>query len=46
VAAAAGTVYFGTHSTVKDVGGALYMAGWLFLPAAALAWLLPEEKGR
>lgn len=46
VAAAAGTVYFGTYTSVKDVGGALYLAGWLFLPAAALAWLLPEEKAR
>ena len=46
VAAAAGTVYFGTYTSVKDVGGALYLAGWLFLPAAALAWLLPGEKAR
>ena len=42
IVAAAGTVYFGRYASVGDVGGALYMAGWLFLPAAALAWLLPR----
>ena len=42
IVAAGGTVYFGRYTTVGDVGGALYMAGWLFLPASALALLLPR----
>lgn len=46
IVAAAGTVYFGRYASVGDVGAALYMAGWLFLPAAALAWLLPRPVGR
>ncbi len=44
IVAAAGTVYFGRYAAVGDVGGALYMAGWLFLPAAALALLLPRPE--
>lgn len=43
IAAAAGTVYFGRH-TVGDVGTALFYAGLLFFPAAALALWLPGES--
>jgi len=40
--AAAGTVFFGLFSKVGDHRLALFYAAWLFLPAAAVAWLLPE----
>lgn len=40
--AAAGTVVFGLFSKVGDHRLALLYAAWLFLPAAAFAWLLPE----
>lgn len=40
--AAAGTVVFGLFSKVGDHRLALLYAAWLFLPAAAVAWLLPE----
>ncbi|MFM8284078.1 MAG: MFS transporter [Planctomycetaceae bacterium] len=40
--AAAGTVIFGLFSQVGDHRLALASAAWLFLPAAAVAWLLPE----
>jgi hypothetical protein len=40
--AAAGTVFFGLFSKVGDHRLALLYAAWLFLPAAAVAWLLPE----
>ena len=42
IAAAAGTVFFGLFSTVGDHRLALFYAGFLFLPAAAVAMLLPE----
>jgi MFS family permease len=49
VAAGVGTVFFGLFSKVGDYRLALLYAGFLFLPAAAVAWLLPEaadEKGK
>jgi predicted MFS family arabinose efflux permease len=42
LAAAAGTIVFGLFSQVGDHRLALLYAAWLFLPAAAVAWLLPE----
>jgi len=48
IVAAAGTVFFGLFSKVGDHRLALLYAAWLFLPAAAVALLLPEppdEKG-
>ena len=42
IAAGLGTVFFGLFSQVGDYRLALFYAGFLFLPAAALAWLLPE----
>ncbi len=48
IAAAVGTVFFGLFSTVGDHRLALLYAGFLFLPAAAVAMLLPEppdERG-
>lgn len=42
VAAGFGTVFFGLFSKVGDYRLALFYAGFLFLPAAAFAWLLPE----
>jgi MFS family permease len=42
VAAAAGTVVFGLFSRVGDYRIALIAAGSLFLPAALIAWRLPE----
>lgn len=44
IVAAAGTVIFKLYAPVGDYHSALYMAGWLFVPAAAIALLLPEEK--
>jgi MFS family permease len=44
IAAAAGTVLFGLFSTVGDYRVALFWAGTLFLPAAFLAFLLPEPR--
>lgn len=44
IVAAAGTVMFKLYVPVGDYGLALYYAGWLFIPAAACALLLPEEK--
>jgi hypothetical protein len=35
-------VFFGLFSKVGDYRMALLYAGFLFLPAAAFAWLLPE----
>jgi Na+/melibiose symporter-like transporter len=49
IAAGLGTVFFGLVAPVGDVRIALIYAGLLFLPAAAVAWLLPEppeETGR
>ncbi len=42
IAAGLGTVFFGLFSTVGDYRLALLYAGALFLPAAGVAWLLPE----
>ena len=42
IAAGLGTVFFGLFSKVGDHRLALFYAGFLFLPAAAFAWLLPE----
>lgn len=42
LAAAAGTVFFGLISQVGDYRYALFYAGFLFLPAAAVAWFLEE----
>jgi hypothetical protein len=42
LAAAAGTVYFGSYSHAGDHRLALFYASFLFLPAAASALLLPE----
>jgi MFS family permease len=42
IAAAGGTVYFGTYSKAGDHRLALLYAAFLFLPAAAFALLLPE----
>ncbi len=43
--AAAGTVMFKLYAPVGDYRQALYFAGLLFIPAAAIAMLLPEEEG-
>ncbi len=42
IAAGLGTVFFGLFSKVGDYRLALFYAGFLFLPAAAFAWFLPE----
>ena len=42
IAAAVGTVMFGLFSTVGDFRMALFFAGFLFIPAAGVAMLLPE----
>lgn len=42
IAAGLGTVFFGLFSKVGDYRMALFYAGFLFLPAAAFACLLPE----
>lgn len=42
IAAGLGTVFFGLFSKVGDYRLAMFYAGFLFLPAAAFAWLLPE----
>lgn len=42
LAAAAGTVFFGLFRQVNDYRFALLYAGFLFLPAAAVALFLPE----
>lgn len=42
IAAGLGTVFFGLFAKVGDYRLALLYAGFLFLPAAAIAWLLPE----
>jgi MFS family permease len=44
VVAAFGTVFFGLFSKVGDHRAALLYAGWLFLPAAAVAFLMPRAK--
>ncbi|MCC7474929.1 MAG: MFS transporter [Pirellulales bacterium] len=42
IAAAAGTIYFGTYGQAGDYRHALYATSFLFLPAAVFALLLPE----
>jgi MFS family permease len=46
IVAAGGTVYFGymLGGQIGDVRTAMLYAGWLFVPAALVAFLLPEEK--
>ncbi len=44
IAAALGTVYFGLFSKVGDHRQALLYAGYLFIPAAAVALFLPTEE--
>lgn len=44
ITAAFGTVFFGRYSIVGDHRAALFNAGFLFLPAAAVALLLPQSK--
>ena len=44
VAAAFGTVFFGLFNKVGDYRTALLYAAFLFLPAAAIACMLPEPK--
>ncbi len=42
IAAGLGTVFFGLFSRVGDYRLALLYAGFLFIPAAGVAWMLPE----
>src|SRR5262245_59523544 len=42
IVAGLGTVFFGLFSKVGDYRLALLYAGFLFLPAAGIAWMLPE----
>lgn len=42
IAAGLGTVLFGLFAEVGDYRLALFYAGFLFLPAAAIAWLMPD----
>jgi MFS family permease len=42
VAAGVGTVVFGLSTHVGDFRMAIVYAGFLFLPAAAIAWMMPE----
>jgi predicted MFS family arabinose efflux permease len=44
IAAGFGTVLFGLFATVGDYRLALFYASFLFLPAAGLAWFLPEAS--
>ena len=46
VVSAAGVVFFGLFQTVGDYRRTLLFAGLLFLPAALLALLLPEQQDR
>lgn len=46
IVAAGGTVFFGLFSKVGDFREALLYAGWLFAPAAVIAWLLPSEESQ
>jgi hypothetical protein len=45
IAAAVGTVVFGLVAPLGDVRYALVAAAALFLPAALIAWFLPEPPG-
>jgi MFS family permease len=42
IAAGLGTVFFGLFSHVGDYRLALFYAAFLFLPAGAVAWLMPD----
>jgi len=44
IAAAFGTVFFGLFSQVGDHRAALFYAGFLFLPAALISFLLPPAR--
>lgn len=44
VAAAFGTVFFGLMHTIGDYRTAILYASFLFLPAAAVAWRLPDHS--
>ncbi len=44
IVAAFGTVFFGLFAKVGDYRLVLFYAGFLFLPAAFLAFLLPEAR--
>jgi MFS family permease len=44
IAAGIGTVLFGLFTSVGDYRMAIFYAGFLFLPAAGFAWLLPETS--
>jgi len=46
IAAAVGTVFFGLFSKVGDHRLALLYAGFLFLPAAFISFLMPREEER
>ncbi len=46
IAAAVGTVVFGLFTKVGDHRVAMICAGSLFLPAAIIAWWLPELSDR
>ena len=42
IAAACGTVVFGALAPIGDIRFALFYAALLFIPAALIAWFLPE----
>ncbi len=44
IIAAAGTVFFGVYQSVPDVREAMIFASFLFIPAAFIGLLLPQEK--
>lgn len=44
IIAAAGTVFFGVYQTIPNVREAMLFASWLFIPAAFIALLLPNER--
>jgi MFS family permease len=44
IAAGFGTVFFGLFTSVGDYRLAIFYSGFLFLPAAGFAWLLPETS--
>jgi MFS family permease len=46
IVSAAGVVFFGLFQQVGDYRRTLLYSGLLFLPAAAIAWLLPDQRDR
>lgn len=44
IIAAAGTVFFGVYQTIPNVREAMLFASFLFIPAAFISLLLPQEK--